>query len=86
LLPTESIGSDTTPAVGASQSESITGSNATTLHERHLAARRQPGWGVAGLAPGSLGYVNLLGALLIIPTSIAAAPRRELSSSCSRCS
>jgi uncharacterized membrane protein YfcA len=32
------------------------------------------GWGAAGLAPGSLGYVNLLGALLIIPTSVAAAP------------
>lgn len=26
------------------------------------------------MAPGSLGYVNLLGALLIIPTSVAAAP------------
>ncbi len=32
------------------------------------------GWGVAGLPPGSLGYVSLLGALLIIPTSVAAAP------------
>jgi uncharacterized membrane protein YfcA len=32
------------------------------------------GWGAAGLAPGSLGYVNFLGALLIIPTSVAAAP------------
>jgi uncharacterized membrane protein YfcA len=32
------------------------------------------GWGVAGLAPGSVGYVNLLGALLLVPTSIAAAP------------
>jgi uncharacterized membrane protein YfcA len=32
------------------------------------------GWGVAGLAPGSVGYVNLLRALLLVPTSIAAAP------------
>ncbi len=32
------------------------------------------GWGAAGLPPGSLGYVSLLGALLIIPTSVAAAP------------
>jgi uncharacterized membrane protein YfcA len=32
------------------------------------------GWGASGLAPGSLGYVNLLGALLIVPTSVAAAP------------
>jgi uncharacterized protein len=32
------------------------------------------GWQVAGLPPGSLGYVSLLGALLIIPTSVLAAP------------
>jgi uncharacterized protein len=32
------------------------------------------GWGAAGLLPGSLGYVNLLGALLIIPSSVVAAP------------
>lgn len=32
------------------------------------------GWQVAGLPPGSLGYVSLLGALLIVPTSVAAAP------------
>lgn len=32
------------------------------------------GWQVAGLPPGSLGYVSLLGALLIMPTSVAAAP------------
>ena len=32
------------------------------------------GWQVEGLPPGSLGYVSLLGALLIIPTSVAAAP------------
>jgi uncharacterized protein len=32
------------------------------------------GWGVAGRPPGSLGYVSLLGALLIIPTSVLAAP------------
>jgi uncharacterized protein len=32
------------------------------------------GWRVAGLPPGSLGYVSLLGALLIIPTSVLAAP------------
>lgn len=32
------------------------------------------GWGAAGLPPGSLGYVSLLGALLIIPTSVLAAP------------
>jgi uncharacterized membrane protein YfcA len=32
------------------------------------------GWHVAGLPPGSLGYVSLLGALLIIPTSVLAAP------------
>jgi uncharacterized membrane protein YfcA len=32
------------------------------------------GWQVAGLPPGSLGYVSVLGALLIIPTSVLAAP------------
>lgn len=32
------------------------------------------GWQVGGLPPGSLGYVSLLGALLIIPTSVLAAP------------
>jgi uncharacterized membrane protein YfcA len=32
------------------------------------------GWQVAGLPPGSAGYVSLLGALLIIPTSVLAAP------------
>ena len=32
------------------------------------------GWQASGLPPGSLGYVSLLGALLIIPTSVAAAP------------
>jgi uncharacterized membrane protein YfcA len=32
------------------------------------------GWRAAGLPPGSVGYVSLLGALLIIPTSVAAAP------------
>jgi uncharacterized membrane protein YfcA len=32
------------------------------------------GWGAPGLPFGSLGYVSLLGALLIIPTSVAAAP------------
>jgi uncharacterized membrane protein YfcA len=32
------------------------------------------GWQVAGLPPGSLGYVSLLGALLIMPTSVATAP------------
>lgn len=32
------------------------------------------GWHAAGLPPGSLGYVSLIGALLIIPTSVAAAP------------
>jgi uncharacterized membrane protein YfcA len=32
------------------------------------------GWHAAGLPPGSLGYVSLLGALLIIPTSVLAAP------------
>jgi uncharacterized membrane protein YfcA len=32
------------------------------------------GWGVAGRPPGSLGYVSLLGALLIIPTGVLAAP------------
>ena len=32
------------------------------------------GWHAAGLPPGSLGYVNLLAALLIIPTSVLATP------------
>ncbi len=32
------------------------------------------GWAAAGLPPGSLGYVSLLGALAIIPTSVLAAP------------
>jgi uncharacterized protein len=32
------------------------------------------GWHAAGLPPGSVGYVSLLGALLIIPTSVLAAP------------
>ncbi|MGH6905466.1 MAG: sulfite exporter TauE/SafE family protein, partial [Geminicoccaceae bacterium] len=32
------------------------------------------GWDAAGRPPGSLGYVSLLGALLIIPTSVLAAP------------
>jgi uncharacterized membrane protein YfcA len=32
------------------------------------------GWGVAGLPPGSLGYVSLLGALIIIPAGVSAAP------------
>ena len=32
------------------------------------------GWHTAGLPPGSLGYVSLLGGLLIIPTSVLAAP------------
>lgn len=32
------------------------------------------GWHAAGLPPGSLGYVSLLGALLIAPTSVLAAP------------
>lgn len=32
------------------------------------------GWGAAGRPPGSLGYVSLLGALLIIPTGVLAAP------------
>jgi uncharacterized membrane protein YfcA len=32
------------------------------------------GWGAEGVLPGSLGYVNLLAALLIIPTSVLAAP------------
>ena len=32
------------------------------------------GWHAAGLPPGSLGYVSLVGALLIIPTSVLAAP------------
>lgn len=32
------------------------------------------GWGVAGLPTGSLGYVNLIGAAIIIPVSVFAAP------------
>jgi len=32
------------------------------------------GWHAAGLPPGSLGYVSLFGVLLIIPTSVLAAP------------
>jgi uncharacterized membrane protein YfcA len=32
------------------------------------------GWAAAGRPPGSLGYVSLLGALLIVPTSVLAAP------------
>lgn len=32
------------------------------------------GWYATGLPAGSLGYVNLLGALLIVPTSVLAAP------------
>lgn len=32
------------------------------------------GWGTAGLPPGSVGYVSLLGAALIIPASVLAAP------------
>jgi uncharacterized membrane protein YfcA len=32
------------------------------------------GWHAAGLPPGSLGYVSLLGGLLIVPTSVLAAP------------
>jgi uncharacterized protein len=32
------------------------------------------GWAAAGRPPGSVGYVSLLGALVIIPTSVLAAP------------
>jgi uncharacterized membrane protein YfcA len=32
------------------------------------------GWGVAGLPPGSLGYVSLLSAAVIVPVSVLAAP------------
>ena len=32
------------------------------------------GWQVAGLPPGSLGYVNLLGTAMIVPASVLAAP------------
>jgi len=32
------------------------------------------GWGASGLPPGSLGYVSLLGAMLIVPASVLAAP------------
>ena len=32
------------------------------------------GWQVAGLPPGSFGYVNLLGTAMIVPASVLAAP------------
>ncbi|MHA1528232.1 MAG: sulfite exporter TauE/SafE family protein [Alphaproteobacteria bacterium] len=32
------------------------------------------GWGVAGLPPGSLGYISLLSAAIIVPVSVLAAP------------
>jgi uncharacterized membrane protein YfcA len=32
------------------------------------------GWGVEGLPPYSLGYVSLIGAAIIIPVSVFAAP------------
>lgn len=32
------------------------------------------GWNAANLPPGSVGYVSLLGAAIVIPTSVAAAP------------
>ncbi len=32
------------------------------------------GWGVDGLPPGSLGYVNLIGFALVVPTTMLAAP------------
>lgn len=32
------------------------------------------GWNTDGLAPGSLGYVNLVGAVLVVPASVIAAP------------
>lgn len=32
------------------------------------------GWGVAGVPPGSLGYVSLLSAAIIVPVSVLAAP------------
>ncbi|HXF55827.1 MAG TPA: sulfite exporter TauE/SafE family protein [Hyphomicrobiaceae bacterium] len=32
------------------------------------------GWGASGLPPGSLGYVSLLGILVIVPASVFAAP------------
>lgn len=32
------------------------------------------GWGVAGMPPGSLGYVSLLSVLIIVPVSVLAAP------------
>lgn len=32
------------------------------------------GWGEAGLPPGSLGYVNLLAAALVVPASVLSAP------------
>jgi len=32
------------------------------------------GWHAAGLPPGSLGYINLIGAAIVIPASVLAAP------------
>lgn len=32
------------------------------------------GWGMSGLPPGSVGYVSLIGAAMIIPTSVLSAP------------
>ena len=32
------------------------------------------GWGTQGLPPGSIGFVSLLGAALMIPSSVLAAP------------
>jgi uncharacterized membrane protein YfcA len=32
------------------------------------------GWNVADLPPGSLGYVSLLGAAIVVPVSVLAAP------------
>ena len=32
------------------------------------------GWGVAGLPPGSLGFVSLLSVIIIVPVSVLAAP------------
>ena len=32
------------------------------------------GWNADGLPPGSLGYVNLMGAVLVVPASVIAAP------------
>ncbi len=39
-----------------------------------LAGYMWAGWGAAGLPPGSLGYVNIPAALVMLPTSIAFAP------------